>query len=320
MEHRLRGTLLLLLTAAIWGLAFVAQRIGAEHMGPFAFNAARFALGALSLLPVIVVFDRLRARRGRGGALTGRERTLAALRPGALAGLVLFTASWLQQWALSYTTAGNAGFITGLYIVIVPILGVFLAQRASMHTWLGAVLACGGLYVLSVHGDMRLSPGDGLVLGSAVLWAVHILVVDRFTRLDAVRFSAIQFGTTALLSLIAALLFETAPFAGASAALVPILYGGLLSVGVAYTLQVFGQRDTPPAAAAIILSLEAVFAAVGGIVLLAEPFTLREATGFGLMLAGILVSQRTPAPASHAPTPHAPTPPTSPAAPTDDRP
>ena len=297
MTPRLRGNLLLLLTAAIWGLAFVSQRMGADHMGAFAFNGARFALGAVSLLPVIVVFDQLRARQVRqGGAPTasGWERTRAAAIPGLIAGAILFTASWLQQYALTWTTAGKAGFITGLYIVVVPILGLFLRHRTAPTTWLGALLAVAGLYVLSVRDGFTLAPGDGFVLLGTLFWATHILVVDRFTSLDALRFSAIQFTTTAVLSTAFALALEPAPFAGLPDAVVPIIYGGLFSVGVAYTLQVFGQRDATPAAAAIILSLEAVFAAVGGIVLLGEPFTWREATGFALMLVGILLSQWPP--------------------------
>ena len=302
MTPRLRGNLLLLLTAAIWGFAFVAQRLGADHMGAYAFNAARFALGSVSLLPVIVLMDR---RRGRadlpvGGGGSGRERTRAALPAALLAGTVLFLASSLQQYSLTWTTAGKAGFITGLYIVIVPILGIVLGHRTTATTWLGALLAAGGLYVLSVREGFTLAPGDGFVLVSALFWATHILLVDRFTSLDPLRFSALQFATTALLSLGGALLFEgPAPFSGLPDALAPVFYGGALSVGVAYTLQVFGQRDAAPAAAAIILSLEAVFAAIGGILLLGEPLTWREATGFGLMLTGILVSQWAgPAPTS----------------------
>ncbi|GAB48881.1 DMT family transporter [Mobilicoccus pelagius] len=294
MTPRLRGNLLLLLTASIWGFAFVAQRMGADHMGPYAFNAARFTLGAVSLLPVIVLMDALRGRgtlpAAEGG--TGGERTRAALPAALLAGTVLFVASSLQQYSLAWTTAGKAGFITGLYIVLVPILGMALRHRTTAMTWVGAALAAGGLHVLSVREGFTLAPGDGFVLVSALFWATHILLVDRFTSLDPLRFSALQFATTALLSLTGALVFEgPAPFAGLSGALAPVFYGGVFSVGVAYTLQVFGQRGARPAAAAIILSLEAVFAAIGGILLLGEPFTWREATGFGLMLAGILVSQ-----------------------------
>lgn len=300
MSSRLRGDLLLLLTATIWGLAFVAQRVGADHMGPLAFNGVRFGLGAISLLPVIVAFDHLRTRRGEPADRTGRLR--AALVPGIVAGLVLFTASWLQQWGLNWTTAGKAGFITGLYIVLVPILGIALRHRTGLYTWIGALTALVGLYVLSVRDGFTIEQGDGLVLVSSVLWATHILLVDRFTGLDALRFSAVQFATTSLVSLAAAVAFESAPFAGIEAAAMPIFYGGVLSVGVAYTLQVFGQRDAAPSAAAIILSMEAVFAAIGGIVLLGEPLTWREMTGFGLMFAGIVISQRTPpAPVATAP-------------------
>lgn len=290
----MKANLLLVLTAAIWGFAFVAQRVGAEHLGPFAFNGARFALGAASLLPLIWFFGR-RARRGtaQAGSAPPSAGWRAALVPGCLAGAVLYVASALQQAGLSYTTAGKASFITGLYIVIVPILGIALRHRTTRATWVGVALALVGLYLLSVTSGFRLAPGDGLVFVSAFFWAGHILVIDGVThRHDPLVLSAVQFFACSLFSVVTAVLVEPSPFAGVPDAIVPILYGGLFSVGVAYTLQVVAQRHAKPAHAAIILSTESVFGAIGGALLLSESMTPRGYLGCALMLAGILVSQR----------------------------
>lgn len=288
MPTALRPYALLALAAAIWGFAFVAQRVGAQILGPYTFNAVRFALGAAALLPVVAAFD----ARARADRPTRRRATRAALRPGMAAGAVLFVASALQQSGLAWTTAGKAGFITGLYIVLVPILGIALRHRAGPATWGGAALGIVGLYLLSVTSDLRIGLGDGLVLAGALFWAIHILLIDHVAwRLDPIRLSVVQFASCSALSLVAALLREHVTGAALRDALVPLLYGGLLSVGVAYTLQVIGQRNAKPAPAAMVLSLESVFAVVGGALLLGESMSARALTGCGLMLAGILLSQ-----------------------------
>ena len=212
---------------------------------------------------------------------------------GLLVGLFLFAAATLQQAGIVFTTAGKAGFITSLYVVIVPLLGVALGQRIPRATWLGALLAAVGLYFLTMRpGELRMAPGDLLVLVGALLWAVHMLLLGRLSPgRDPVRLAFVQFITCAALSGLAALLFETTTAAGLRAALLPILYTGVLSVGVGYTLQVAGQRHAPPADTAIILSLEAVFAVLAGWLLLGEQLTARALLGCGLMLAGILISQ-----------------------------
>ena len=194
-----------------------------------------------------------------------------------------------------FTTAGKAGFITSLYVVIVPLLGVALGQRIPRATWLGALLAAVGLYFLTMRpGELRMAPGDLLVLVGALLWAVHMLLLGRLSPgRDPVRLAFVQFLACAALSGLAALLFETTTAAGLRAALLPILYTGVLSVGVGYTLQVAGQRHAPPADTAIILSLEAVFAVLAGRLLLGEQLTVRALVGCGLMLAGIVISQVT---------------------------
>lgn len=284
---RLRSDLLLLLTAAIWGFAFVAQRMGMDHLGPFAFNAVRFLVGGLVLLPLMA------AGRWATGARSPDSRFDRRLLIGGLvAGAVLFAASSLQQAGIVFTTAGKAGFITSLYVVIVPLLGLALGRRAPLTTWAGALLAAVGLYFLTMQGAFQMAAGDLLVLIGAFLWATHLILLGYLSPgLDPIRLAFTQFITCAALSAAVALLFETTTAADLRAALAPILYTGIFSVGVGYTLQVVGQRHAPPADVAILLSSEAVFAVLGGWLLLDERLTLRALFGCGLMLAGILISQ-----------------------------
>ena len=280
-----KADVLLLVAACIWGAAFVAQRAGMRHVEPMTFNGVRFALGTVVLLPMVV-----RRRRGAERRLLAGWRAVAG---GGLAGLILCVAVSFQQFGLVYTTAGKAGFITGLYVVIVPFLGVFVGQRAGRGAWIGAALAAGGLYLLSVVGRFTLAPGDSLVLAGAVFWAVHILVLGWLSPgMEPILLAAVQFATCSLLSMAIALVTETIEIAGLLAAGIPILYGGIMSVGVAYTLQVVAQRHAPSAHAAIILSLEAVFAALAGWLILGEVLSPRGLVGCALMLAGMFVSRR----------------------------
>jgi drug/metabolite transporter (DMT)-like permease len=280
---------LLLLTAIIWGFAFVAQRSGMAVIGPFAYNAVRFALGALSLLPFLVLGWRRRVPRPD------------ALAPGikvawaALAGLVLFLASNLQQIGLVTTTAGNAGFITCLYVILVPVIGFFSGRSTGIRIWIGAALALAGLYILSIGAGFTMAPGDILEFIGAFFWAGHILLINRLaSRMEALELAVGQFAACAILSFIAAVLREPAPFAGVVPAAIPILYGGLFSIGIAYTLQIVAQRTAHPAHASIILSMEALFAGIGGVLLLKEPLTGRLMAGGVLMLAGMVLSQLSP--------------------------
>lgn len=282
---------LLLLVAIIWGFAFVAQRSGMEVIGPFAYGAARFALGALSLVPVLIVQRRRAATPGAHPRMSLTARIVWSV----IVGVVLFTAASLQQIGLVHTTAGNAGFITCLYVVLVPIFGIFLGRSTGRRTWIGAALALVGLYILSIGSGFKLAPGDLLEFIGAFFWAAHILVIAKaVSHVDAVELSIGQFATCSVLSLVAALVFEPNAFAGTRAALIPILYGGLMSTGVAYTLQVVAQRKAHPAHASIILSMEALFAAVGGVLFLHEPVTARLLGGGALMLAGMIYSQLEP--------------------------
>jgi drug/metabolite transporter (DMT)-like permease len=295
---------LLLLAACIWGFAFVAQRLGMQYVGPFGFNGVRFGLGCLVLLPLLC-----RDRIGCDGRASGGAAlfSLPRLGGGLLVGLVLFAGASFQQVALIYTTAGKAGFITGLYVVLVPILGIGLGHTTQVGTWVGAALATVGLYLLSVTARLTLSPGDGLALLGAVFWAGHVHLIGWLSpRQDPLKLACLQYAACSALSLIVSAASEHNVVSRYLAAALPILYGGILSVGVAYTLQVVAQKRAIPAHAAIILSLEAGFAALGGWIILGETLTPRAILGCGLMFCGMLISQLWRPPAKGAPLPGAP--------------
>lgn len=287
-EADLWADLALLLVAAVWGSGFVAQRTGMEYVGPFAFNAVRFAVGGLVLLPLL-------GWSGRRCGSTEDRRGIdkGELRGGVLLGILLFAGASFQQIGLVYTSAGKAGFITGLYVVIVPLLlALVWRERVRWSGWVGAALAATGLFLLSVRADLQLDPGDGWVLGSAVMWALHVIAIGRIaaTR-DPVRLAAVQYFVCSLLSLPVALLVEPGAWVGAIMAAPAILYAGVLSTGLAYTGQIIAQRHTAATHAAIILSMEAVFAALFGALFLSETLTTQQTVGCGLMLAGMLLAQ-----------------------------
>ncbi|QJB55619.1 DMT family transporter [Pseudodesulfovibrio sp. zrk46] len=297
-----RADILLFITAAIWGFAFVAQRVGMDHVGPLTFNGVRFALGALALVPLVV-----RMEKGRDKSKPGVDKD-RLMKGGVLLGLALFAGATLQQmglagpqlaeFGLEASTAGKAGFITGLYVVFVPIFGLFLAQKTGWATWLGCALAVIGMYLLSFTAELSIAFGDLLVLVSALFWAGHVLLIGKLSpgmdAVDAIKLSTVQFAACAVLSLIGAVMTEEITLVGLIGGAPAIAYGGLMSVGVAYTLQVIAQRDSQPAHAAIILSLEAVFGAIGGCVILGEVLTVKAMIGCGLMLAGMVLSQLEP--------------------------
>jgi drug/metabolite transporter (DMT)-like permease len=280
---------LLLTTAIIWGFAFVAQRVGMDYVGPFTFNGIRFAIGGLSLLPLVVMS---REKRTAANHIFPRPGLKTIMFGGSALGLTLFGGASLQQIGLVYTTAGKAGFITGLYVIIVPILGLIWRQQPGIGTWIGAFLAAGGLYFLSITEKFTIEPGDLLVLIGAFFWAVHVLIIGWLSpRINPIKLAFSQYMACSILSLATAFVIEVITPDSIFQAAIPILYGGLLSVGIAYTLQVVAQRDAHPAHAAILLSLEAVFAAIGGWLILGEIISPRGLVGCGLMLLGMLLSQ-----------------------------
>ena len=288
---RRNANLILLLAAAIWGFAFVAQRVGMRHIEPLTFNGIRFGLGAVVLTPVAWFLTRrgidLKPARPAGNGF--------CLRASLLTGIFIFGGSTLQQFGVVYTTAGKAGFITSLYVVFVPILGLVTGQKTGRWTWWGALLAAVGLYLLSIRGWTGIELGDGLVLIGALFWASHVLTVGKVSdRIDPLRLAIGQFTVCSVLSLIGALIFESFVWESIRAAALPIAYAGLLSVGVAYTLQLVGQRNAQPAHAAIILSFESVFAVMGGWLILSEGLTPRAMAGCALMLLGVILAQREP--------------------------
>lgn len=288
MDRRahLKGDLLLLLTAMIWGSAFVAQKIGMDHIGPFMYTGIRFALGALFLTPFMMFFSRYRPfviKHTPGPSL---------IPAGLLAGSLLFGGSILQQVGIIYTTAGKAGFITGLYVVIVPLLGLIWKLKSGKGVWAGAILAVTGLYLLTVEKGFTLSTGDTLVIVCAFMYALHVLAIGWLApRIDVLKLSVVQFWVCAVLSLAIGLVIEEVTWTALKGAAAPILYGGLLSVGVGFTLQVVAQRKAPPGHAAIILSLETVFAVLAGLLVLGETLPVRGWVGCALMLAGMLTAQ-----------------------------
>ena len=290
MEKRtFKDDALLLLTAAIWGFAFVAQRAGMEHVEPFTYNGIRFALGSLSLLPLIVLGGRkARSRNGRQSPRRGGRVWLYGL----VCGAVLFAAASLQQVGIVYTTAGKAGFITGLYVVLVPLSGLLWRQKAGWSRWAGAGMALVGLYLLSITRGFNIARGDFLVLLSALFFTAHVQLIGWFSpKTDSLALSGIQFAVCSLLSLAVAVAAESIDPRSILQAAVPILYGGVCSVGIAYTLQVVVQKTAHPAHAAIILSLEGAFAVLGGWLILGEILSLRGLIGCLLMLSGMIVSQ-----------------------------
>lgn len=298
MSSKLRNDLLLFLAALIWGASFVAQRAGMEYIGPFTFNGIRCILGALVLVPVIFLLDTQRKKKNllEGTVtLTDEERRAerkTLLVGGLSCGAVLFVASSLQQIGMVYTTAGKGGFITALYIVLVPILGLFIGRKVRPILWFCVVMGTFGLYMLCIKEDFSIGTGDLLVLLCAFGFAVHILVIDYFSpKTDGVKMSCIQFFVCGVISIPFMAVLETVDWANVLACWLPILYSGVMSCGVAYTLQIVAQKNTEPTVASLILSLESVFALIAGMVLLSEKIILKEGIGCLIMFAAIILAQ-----------------------------
>jgi drug/metabolite transporter (DMT)-like permease len=288
-SQALRADLLMLLTAMIWGSAFVAQRLGMDAIGPFLYTGLRFALATVVVLPLVILLG----RRGADKAPEPINRGL--LFGGLIMGLALSLGINLQQVGLLFTSVTNSGFITGLYVIVVPLLGLFLGHKTGLGTWLGAGLAVAGMFLLSVGEGFHVASGDWLQLAGACVWGVHVLLVSFFaSRHDPLRLALLQFATCAVISLMLALILEEIKLEAILAAGPAILYGGLFGVAVGFTLQVVAQKHAIASHAAIILSLEAVFAAIAGALFLGEALALKGYFGCALMFTGMLIAQLWP--------------------------
>lgn len=286
----LRQSLLLFLTATIWGVAFVAQSVGMDYVEPFTFNAVRNVIGAIVLLPCIGFLNRLNSNSDKKEEKEDKKTLIIG---GISCGVLLFIASNLQQFGIQYTTVGKAGFITAMYIVLVPVFGIFLHKKVGLRIWMAVVLAVAGLYLLCMtDGSFDLQTGDLLVLACAVAFSFHILVIDYFSpKVNGVKLSCIQFFTCAVLSAIGMLLFEEPKLSQILAAWLPIFYAGVLSCGVAYTLQIIGQKGMNPTVASLILSLESVVSLLAGWLILGQKLSNRELIGCALAFAAIIIVQ-----------------------------
>lgn len=307
MRNKPSSILFLFLTAAIWGFAFVAQVAGSEHLGSFYFNGIRFIIGGIALIPVIAIFE-------KGSEKANRITVLS----GIAAGVILFTAANLQQWGIEITgSSGKGGFLTAMYSVFVPVLArIFLKKRTGRNSWTGAVISLVGLFLIlsgnmsskdapfasavvklvlgenTFGGTLSVGFGDVVLLLCAVAFAVHIIFIDYFnSSINPIRFSCTQFITSGIISLAVAFFTESISVTAVSGAMIPLLYGGLMSTGVAYTLQIIGQKGVHPTVSAIILSTESMFAAIGGAMLLGERMTIPAYIGCAVMMSGIIIAQ-----------------------------
>lgn len=291
--NQMRQVVFPILAAFIWGTAFVAQDLCADSIGAFAFNATRYFIAVLALLVVILISDKVKKNKP---TLTAQEKKAANKQlwlGGLCCGAALAIASNFQQAGLvAGTDAGKAGFITALYVVLVPVFGLFFKRTVSLPTWIAVVLSVVALYLLCIKGDFSLAPGDLLVLVCAVCFAVHILVIDHFTAYcDGVKLSCLQFLFAGIISTICMFIFEGVDFAAILSCALPLLYVGIFSCGVGYTLQILAQKDSNPTVVTILLSLESVFAVIAGAIILKQQMTVREYIGCAIMFAAVILAQ-----------------------------
>lgn len=285
---RLCSNICLLITAMIWGAAFVAQSKGNEYIGPWTFTCLRFMIGGVTLCVLMPFLDRVRGIRARPDSSQKNH----LLKAGILCGLFLASASMFQQTGILYTTVGKAGFLTALYVVLVPLLGLLLGQKTQGRVWAAALIAMAGFWFLSVKEGFQIASGDILLVICSILFAGHILVIDRVgTGCDGVRLSCIQFFTASALCLIPMLVIEQPRLSAILDAAVPVLYAGVLSSGAGYTLQIIGQKGTDPAVAGMILSLESVFSALAGFIILHQVLSIRELLGCSLVFSAVILAQ-----------------------------
>lgn len=291
-KEKIRNSILLLLTAVIWGTAFVAQSVGMDYIGPFTFNAARFLIGGTVLIPLIVYRSKKNPLLKNQTLEEKRKNQKTAWIGGVCCGIALCGASLLQQMGIQHTTVGKAGFITTLYIIIVPLIELFFGKKIAKKIWLGAVMAVIGLYLLCINENFSIGKGDFLILVCAILFAIHILIIDHFSpKADGVILSAIQFFVSGFISVIGAILVENPNPAAMLDAIVPILYAGVMSCGVAYTLQVIGQKNISPTVASMILSLESVISVLAGWIILGEALSAKEIVGCVIVFMAVVLVQ-----------------------------
>lgn len=289
MKHSAKGNTFLLLTALVWGCGLVAQKAGMFHLGPFGFTAIRCTLGGIAILPLIAFLDRRKTDEQKAQE-AGTARTIVG---SVVCGLVLTGLILFQQFGLPHTTVGKAGFITALYILITPVMGIFLGKKVGRTLWIGVAIGLAGMYFLCLYGGASgFTFGDLMMLGAAVFAAGHIHVIDHFVQtVDPVKLSAYQFIFTGLICVIPAFVFEEVTWEAVVSCAIPILYAGLFSCGVGYTLQIIGQKFTDPSLASLLLSLETVFSLLAGWVVFHEVLAGHEYVGCILMFAAIIVSQ-----------------------------
>lgn len=294
-QHQLKGSVMLFTCALIWGLAFVAQSVGADHVGAFTFNGIRSLIGAVFLVPCTILLDHLAGKPLSLWGTDNKAERQDLITGGIVCGIVLTIASTLQQIGIGYTSVGKAGFITTLYIVIVPLLGLLFRKPVTKLQWSSVALAAVGMYFICITQSFSVNYGDMIILACACFFAVHILVIQRFAALvDGVRMSLLQFAVCGILSLPAIFFYETPEWSALSQALPPILYAGVMSCGIAYTLQILGQKYVNVVLASIILSMESVFSVLAGWLLLGQQLTLREIGGCALVFIAILLAQLPP--------------------------
>jgi len=285
---KIKNGIMLVLTAFIWGTAFVAQSVGMDYLGPFTFNGVRSLIGGAALLPCIWLFQKGKGKATEKPSRGARKELIAG---GIACGLLLFAASSLQQIGIQYTTAGKAGFITAFYIVIVPVLGMFLHKKISGKVWGAVAIALAGLYFLCITEKFAVGKGDILIFLCALVFSIHILVIDYFSpKVDGVKMSCIQFFVCGIVSLPPMFFTETPKIGAIVEGWAPLLYAGVLC-GVAYTLQIIGQKNVNPAVASLILSLESCFSVLAGWMVLGEKLSMRESVGCVLMFAAIILAQ-----------------------------
>lgn len=290
MKQQIKSSLILLLTATIWGVAFVAQSVGMEYIGPFTFNAIRCVLGGLVLIPVILV---LKKKKETGAENQEKEDKKTLWTGGIACGVILCIASNLQQFGIMEASVGKSGFFTALYIVMIPVIGIFIGKRPGIKLWFCVALAVVGMYLLCMkEGSFTIERADIMLLLCALVFSFHILVVDYFSpKVDGVKMSCIQFFVCGVLSAVGMLFTETPDISNIQAAWLPLLYAGLLSCGVGYTLQIVGQKGINPVIASLIMSLESVISALAGWVILGQVLSPKEILGCVLMFVAIIITQ-----------------------------